>query len=135
MEPTSQVGDLPPQRVTHVRCSRARHGLQRTSGVLRFQQCCSESLRLWRYDYPPAISNVGEYCTGVARLSHEVPHTSDDRTRRRRHCPPASLPFPPSRICLESIVRTSNLGGCCLNLSSETISNRTGNVAQAHVCW
>src|SRR4029077_14996238 len=82
-----------------------------------------------------AISNVGQYCAGIARLSHALPHTGDDRTRRCRYSPPAGLPFPTSRICLESIVRTSSLGGRCFNISRETINNRTGNLPQAHFCW
>ena len=48
---TFQVGDLPPQRVTHVRNSRAHHGPLRASGVPRFRQFCSESLHLLRCDW------------------------------------------------------------------------------------
>jgi membrane protease YdiL (CAAX protease family) len=44
----------------------------------------------------PAISNVGQHRAGLACLSHALPHTGDDRTRRRRHSPPAGLLFPAS---------------------------------------
>jgi membrane protease YdiL (CAAX protease family) len=57
----------------------------------------------------------------------------NDRTRRCRHSPSACLLFPPSRICLEGVVRTTSLGGCCLNISRETVNNRIGTVAQALV--